>query len=103
MMGFRSPPFLLFLFPLPLAALFAAAATCLALVTAAFLMSLPFIISWWEGNSAAIERLQWGFGIGLTAVAHELVDSCVKHDPSALTQARIFELRELAMIKSRVY
>ena len=44
MMGFRSPPFRLFLFPLPFAALFAAEATCLALLMAAFLMSLPFII-----------------------------------------------------------
>jgi len=43
-MGFRSPPFLLFLFPLPFAALFAAVATCLALLMAAFLISLPFII-----------------------------------------------------------
>ena len=49
MMGFRSPPFLLFLFPLPFAALFAAVATCLALLMAAFLMSLPFII-WWGGG-----------------------------------------------------
>ena len=44
-MGFRSVPFLLFLPPLPLAALFAAVATCFALLMAAFLMSPPFIIS----------------------------------------------------------
>ena len=44
MMGFRSPPFRLFLFPLPFAALLAAEATCLALLMAAFLISLPFII-----------------------------------------------------------
>lgn len=43
-MGFRSWPFLLFLPPLPLAALLAAVATCLALLMAAFFMSFPFMI-----------------------------------------------------------
>ena len=43
-MGFRSCPFLRFFPPLPLAALFAAVATCLALFIAAFFMSFPFMI-----------------------------------------------------------
>ena len=45
MIGLRSVPFLLFLPPLPFAALLAAVATCLALLIAAFLMSPPFIIA----------------------------------------------------------
>ena len=44
MMGFRSWPFLRFLPPLPFAALFAAVATCFALLIAAFFISLPFIL-----------------------------------------------------------
>ena len=44
MIGFRSWPFLRFFPPFPLAALFAADATCLALLMAAFLISLPFMI-----------------------------------------------------------
>lgn len=47
MIGFRSPPFLLFFPPLPFAALFAAVTACFALLMAAFLMSLPFIICRW--------------------------------------------------------
>lgn len=44
MMGFKSCPFLLFFPALPLVALFAAMATCLALFMAAFLISFPFMI-----------------------------------------------------------
>lgn len=44
MMGFKSWPFLRFFPPLPLVALFAAFATCLALLIAAFFISLPFMI-----------------------------------------------------------
>lgn len=47
MIGFKSPPFLLFFPPLPFAALFAAVTACFALLMAAFLMSLPFIICRW--------------------------------------------------------
>lgn len=42
--GLRSWPFLLFLPPLPLAALLAAVATCFALLIAAFFISPPFIM-----------------------------------------------------------
>ena len=58
MIGFRSPPFLLFFPPLPFAALFAAVTACFALLMAAFLMSLPFIICRWgsRGSAEAIEE-----------------------------------------------
>ena len=76
-MGFRSPPFLLFLVPLPFAALFAAVATCLALLMAAFLISMPFIL-WRKICVGGCQRITGGnaaFQVFLL-VAHKLPD-CV--------------------------
>lgn len=57
MMGFRSCPFLLFFPPLPLVALFAALATCLALFMAAFLISFPLMVmSWLQSGDDGISK-----------------------------------------------